>query len=156
MCGIAGYKFTKSLNPNVLKSMVEALRHRGPDADGFYHSGEYHAGMRRLRINDLKTGDQPLYNEDKNIVLLYNGEIYNSPELRKTLESNGHKFRTHSDGEVICHLYEECGADLFEKLDGMFAAVLWINNAKKLILARDIPGDKPLYYSQFSQTHNIF
>lgn len=136
--------------------MVNALYHRGPDSEGFYRTKHYEAGMRRLSINDLKTGDQPLYNENETIVLLYNGEIYNSPELRKTIEAKGHKFRTHSDGEVVCHLYEEYGIDLFEKLDGMFAIALWVNDERKLILARDIPGEKPLYYSLLSQTEIVF
>ena len=128
MCGIAGYKVVQSQEPAVLDRMVRALHHRGPDSEGFYRTDGYQAGMRRLSINDLKTGDQPLYNENKNVVLLYNGEIYNSPELRKVLQGKGHKFQTHSDGEVVCHLYEEYGKDLFEKLDGMFAIALWIED----------------------------
>lgn len=156
MCGIAGYKTNKPINDSVLKAMVKALYHRGPDSDGFYASDGYRAGMRRLMINDLKTGDQPLFNRDKSVALLYNGEIYNSPELREELESKGYVFMTHSDGEVICHLYDEYGEDLFEKLDGMFAAALWIDKEKKLILARDIPGEKPLYYNRISDTEIVF
>jgi len=156
MCGIAGYKINHPVDDNVLKKMVNALYHRGPDADGFYSSDSYHAGMRRLKINDLKTGDQPLFNENKKVVLMYNGEIYNSPKLREELESKGYKFRTHSDGEVICHLYDEYGEDLFERLDGMFAAALWVEAEKKLILARDIPGEKPLYYANISDTELVF
>lgn len=156
MCGIAGYKVVQSQEPAVLDRMVRALHHRGPDSEGFYRTDGYQAGMRRLSINDLKTGDQPLYNENKNVVLLYNGEIYNSPELRKVLQGKGHKFQTHSDGEVVCHLYEEYGKDLFEKLDGMFAIALWIEDERKLILARDIPGEKPLYYARLSNTEIVF
>nr|MBF0222712.1 asparagine synthase (glutamine-hydrolyzing) [Desulfobulbaceae bacterium] len=156
MCGIAGYKINGGINPNTIKPMVSALYHRGPDSSGFYRSGNYCAGMRRLSINDLESGDQPLYNEDKSVVLFYNGEIYNYPQLRRELEAKGHHFRTRSDGEVICHLYSEFGVDLFEKLDGMFAAALWIDNEQKLILARDIPGEKPLYYIPLSETDVVF
>lgn len=156
MCGIAGYKLNRRVDTSVIKKMVRELYHRGPDADGFYTSDSYSAGMRRLRINDLKTGDQPLYNQDRSIALLYNGEIYNSPELRAWLEQKGYKFRTHSDGEVICHLYDEYQEDLFQELDGMFALALWIGREKKLILARDIPGEKPLYYTLLSRNELIF
>ncbi len=156
MCGIAGYFLREGLEPGVLESMVAALRHRGPDAEGFYRSAEFAGGMRRLSINDLVTGDQPLFNETRDIVLLYNGEIYNSPSLRAGLVARGHTFRTHSDGEVICHLYEEQGEALFEALDGMFAVALWIESAGRLVLARDIPGEKPLYYSSLSDTEVVF
>ena len=156
MCGIAGYKVNRPIDDSVLKRMVDSLYHRGPDSEGYYHTVDYHAGMRRLSINDLQTGDQPLYNENMNIVLLYNGEIYNYPELRNELEKKGHKFRTHSDGEVVCHLYEDYGDELFEKLDGMYAISLWVEDEKKLILGRDIPGEKPLYYSCISDTEIVF
>ena len=148
MCGIAGYITDKRLDEGVLKNMVDALYHRGPDSAGYYSNGLYCGGMRRLSINDLEHGDQPLYNEDKSVVLLYNGEIYNSPELRKQLEAKGHRFKTQSDGEVICHLYEEYGEKAFEKLDAMFAIALWDVKKEKLLLARDIPGEKPLYYTE--------
>src|SRR5438067_435084 len=156
MCGIAGCKTTRALDGAVLSSMVEALYHRGPDSEGYYRTGGYAAGMRRLSINDVKGGDQPLFNQDRSVVLLYNGEIYNSPGLRAELESKGYRFRTHSDGEVICHLYDEVGEDLFELLDGMFAAALWSEREQKLILARDIPGEKPLYYANLSDTEVVF
>ncbi len=156
MCGIAGYKTNNLVDKSVLGRMVERLYHRGPDSEGFYNSQGYAVGMRRLIINDLKTGDQPLYNRDKSVVLMYNGEIYNSPSLRRSLESKGYKFRTHSDGEVICHLYDEYGEDLFKKLDGMFAVALWIKNEEKLILARDLPGEKPLYYGKLSYNELVF
>jgi len=156
MCGIAGVKTDQQFNRTFIERMVEALYHRGPDSDGYYFSNNYSAGMRRLSINDLDTGDQPLYNEDKSLVLLYNGEIYNSPDLRGMLEAKGHIFRTRSDGEVICHLYEELGEDGFEHLDGMFAIALWCERKQKLILARDIPGEKPLYYSRLNNSDLIF
>ena len=132
----------------VLDRMVNSLVHRGPDSDGFYRDGDYQGGMRRLSIVDIAHGDQPLFGAGGRVVLLYNGEIYNYRELRRELESKGHVFRTNSDGEVICHLYEHHGEDLFERLDGMFAAALWIAPERKLILARDLPGEKPLYYSE--------
>jgi len=156
MCGIAGFKTNKPVDHSVLKSMVKELYHRGPDAEGYFSSHGYQAGMRRLTINDLKTGNQPLYNMDRSVVLLYNGEIYNSPQLREDLEKKGYRFRSTSDGEVICHLYDEYKEDLFSHLDGMFAAALWIEPEQKLILARDIPGEKPLYFSRLSDTEVVF
>jgi asparagine synthase (glutamine-hydrolysing) len=156
MCGIAGYKLKRPVDETILREMVQSLYHRGPDFEGYYRSPPYSAGMRRLSINDLITGDQPLYNESEQVVLMYNGEIYNSPELRLALEEKGHVFRTRSDGEVICHLYEEHKEDLFEWLDGMFAVALWDNQDRKLILARDIPGEKPLYYSLLSNEEIVF
>lgn len=148
MCGIAGYKTEERVGDEVLRHMVSTQRHRGPDSEGFYRGTGYQGGMRRLKINDLETGDQPLYNQDRMVALLYNGEIYNSPELRRELEGKGYRFRTHSDGEVICHLYDELGEDLFARLDGMFACALWDERRRRLILARDIPGEKPLYYAR--------
>lgn len=148
MCGIAGYMSARRFAPDTVKAMVSALRHRGPDSSGYYDDGDYHAGMCRLSINDVSGGDQPLYNSDRTVVLFYNGEIYNYRELRRELESRGHVFRTHSDGEVICHLYQYHGEDLFERLDGMFAAALWVVSERKLVLARDLPGEKPLYFME--------
>jgi asparagine synthase (glutamine-hydrolysing) len=136
--------------------MVSKLIHRGPDSVGYFRDGDYRAGMRRLSINDVAHGDQPLYDADNRVVLVYNGEIYNYPELRRELEAKGHRFRTRSDGEVICHLYEHHGEGLFERLDGMFAAALWIVPERKLILARDIPGEKPLYYAELRQGEVAF
>lgn len=156
MCGIAGYKVERPVPRGVIEAMTGALRHRGPDSDGFYRNGPYCGGMRRLAINDLETGDQPLYNADRSVVLLYNGEIYNYPALRRELEDRGYRFRTRSDGEVICHLYSEFGEELFEHLDGMFAAALWIEPEQRLILARDIPGEKPLYYTKLSDKELAF
>ncbi len=148
MCGIAGYYSPKIFPESVLEGMVESLRHRGPDAVGFFSDGPLKVGMRRLSINDLQGGNQPLCSEDGNIVLLYNGEIYNYPALRRDLEARGHVFRTRSDGEVICHLYEEEGERLFERLDAMFAVVLWDRRRRRLVLARDLPGEKPLHYTE--------
>lgn len=150
MCGIAGYRGANRPGVDVLSSMLGRMVHRGPDAEGVHVSGDYVAGMRRLSIMDLETGGQPLFSADRNVVLLYNGEIYNYVELRRWLEGQGVRLVTGSDGEVICHLYEFYGEELFELLDGMFAAALWVEDEQKLILARDIPGEKPLYYARLA------
>jgi asparagine synthase (glutamine-hydrolysing) len=156
MCGIAGYKIHRHVADSPIKRMVDALVHRGPDSDGFFSSNGYCGGMRRLSINGVNTGSQPLFSEDKNVVLLYNGEIYNYLELRRDLEKKGKKFKTNSDGEVICHLYEYYGEELFSKLNGMYSVALWLEKEKKLILARDIPGEKPLYYYLLSNNEIVF
>jgi asparagine synthase (glutamine-hydrolysing) len=126
--------------------MCEAIRHRGPDDDGVYVSGRVGLGMRRLAIIDLKTGQQPIRNEDGTIILVFNGEIYNFRELRSLLQERGHRFKTSTDTEVIVHLYEEYGDDCVGQLRGMFAFALWDENRQKLLLARDRFGKKPLYY----------
>jgi asparagine synthase (glutamine-hydrolysing) len=150
MCGIAGILSWNGSNHETVSRMVARLVHRGPDSSGFWGNGIYRAGMRRLSIVDVTGGDQPLYDETGRIVLFYNGEIYNSPELRRQLEKDGVHFRTHSDGEVICHLYRKFGRGLFEMLDGMFAVALWDDEKQTLFLARDFPGEKPLYFSRLS------
>jgi asparagine synthase (glutamine-hydrolysing) len=136
--------------------MLGTLFHRGPDSEGIFYGENYSGGMRRLAINDLARGGQPLLNEDGSIVLFYNGEIYNSPSLRKELGEKGHRFRTRSDGDVIAHLYEEAGVDCFGALDGMFAIALWDSVRERLVLARDIAGEKPLYYSLLSSGEVVF
>ncbi len=157
MCGIAGYISKQDFPPKVIKSMVQALYHRGPDEDGFYEDQPFCGGMRRLSINGLKNGSQPFYGVSGNSVLFYNGEIYNAPALRKFLQKeHGIQCQTDCDGEVIAHLYDVLGPKAFEKLDGMFAAAIWLRNEKKLILARDIAGEKPLYYSICSSGNFIF
>jgi asparagine synthase (glutamine-hydrolysing) len=150
MCGIAGFKTSIEVKCDVLGKMVNALFHRGPDSAGYFRDDDYSAGVRRLAINDVGGGDQPLYNADRSVVLLYNGEIYNYWNLRRELEAKGYTFRTRSDGEVICHLYDIYQEKLFECLDGMFAAALWIAAERKLLLARDLAGEKPLYYVELS------
>ncbi len=148
MCGIAGMlKFeTRERSNDILDKMLKSLYHRGPDQEGRFSSEFYTAGMRRLSINDLQEGGQPLYNENRSVVLFYNGEIYNSPALRKELIQKGVIFRTKSDGEVIVHLYDLYRESAFEKLDGMFAIALWDMRSETLTLARDSPGEKPLFY----------
>ena len=148
MCGIAGVVLQHhGESPlSIAQDMVSAIRHRGPDGASFLDRGPMALGMCRLSINDLEGGTQPLYNQSKSVAVFYNGEIYNYRALRKELEADGVVFRTHCDGEVICHLYDRYGTSVFGKLDGMFAIALWDQATGKLILARDIPGEKPLYY----------
>jgi asparagine synthase (glutamine-hydrolysing) len=135
-----------SADRGVLEAMTATLIHRGPDQDGFYLEGNVGLGMRRLSIVDLDHGRQPIYNEDKSIVVVFNGEIYNHAELRGELEARGHSFRTRTDTEVIVHLYEEHGEDFVRHLNGMFAIALWDMAAQKLVVVRDRIGIKPLYY----------
>lgn len=146
MCGICG--FTGRENSSILKGMTDSINHRGPDEEGFYSDGKVNLGVRRLSIIDVKTGQQPVFNEDKSICVVFNGEIYNFQELRKDLEGKGHKFYTdHSDSEVIAHLYEEHGIDFTHKINGMFAIALWDKKKEKLFLIRDRMGVKPLFYA---------
>jgi asparagine synthase (glutamine-hydrolysing) len=127
--------------------MCDTIRHRGPDDEGVYVRGGVGLGMRRLSIIDLVSGQQPIHNEDKNIWVVFNGEIYNFPELRKELERAGHRFYTQSDTEVIVHLYEDLGSDCVKKLRGMFAIALYDERRRHLLLARDRLGKKPLHYA---------
>ena len=151
MCGITGWiRWGKEIDKERFISLTRSLTHRGPDGEGFYYhdTSEYHValGHRRLKIIDLVSGDQPMSNEEGNIWLVYNGEVYNFPALREELIKKGHQFRSRSDTEVIIHLYEEKGINLLESLNGMFAFALWDKNKEILFLARDRIGIKPLYY----------
>ncbi len=132
--------------------MSDVLRHRGPDSEGFYFNQQVGLGMRRLKVIDLTTGSQPIFNEDKTLVVVLNGEIYNYLELRKLLRDNGHRFYTQSDTEVLVHLYEDYGENFLSFLNGMFAVALWDDKQKKLILARDRIGEKPLHYMITNQS----
>jgi asparagine synthase (glutamine-hydrolysing) len=149
MCGITG-KFNfdrgRSVDPERLRAMTSAIAHRGPDADGFHLAEGVGLGHRRLSIIDLATGDQPLSNEDGTIWVVFNGEIYNFAELRVELERAGHRFRTHTDTEVIVHAYEEWGELSVERFRGMFAYALWDDRQRRLVLVRDRLGVKPLFY----------
>lgn len=145
MCGIAGFYGFR--NDNLIKKFSKELEHRGPDGEGFYIDENVTLLNRRLAIIDLKTGDQPIYNEDESLVTVYNGEIYNYQELRAKLEKLGHKFKTKADTEVIVHGYEQWGEKCFDKFNGMFAIALYDKKKKKLILVRDHFGIKPLYYA---------
>ncbi len=149
MCGIAGMvaRQGEEVTTSDVHRMCQTIVHRGPDDEGIYARGPVGLGMRRLSIIDLSGGKQPIHNEDKSVWVVFNGEIYNFPELRKELESRGHQFYTHSDTEVIVHLYEEMGADCVKKLRGMFAIALYDERKNSLLLARDRLGKKPLHYA---------
>lgn len=150
MCGIAGV-VSATRESNITEALVhhmcDQIVYRGPDDEGLYVSDGAGLGMRRLSIIDLSGGHQPVFNEERTSWIVFNGEIYNFPELRPELESQGHRFRTHSDTEVIIHLYEEMGADCVNKLRGMFALAIYDKTQRKLTLARDRLGKKPLHYA---------
>lgn len=149
MCGIAGKVDRDAGVPvTLVERMCERQAHRGPDSRGIFSGDGVGLGIQRLRVIDLETGDQPVYNEDRSVVVVLNGEIYNYRELRRELEGRGHSFSTHGDTEVIVHLYEEEGADLVQRLSGMFAFALWDERRKRLLIARDRVGKKPLFYSE--------
>jgi asparagine synthase (glutamine-hydrolysing) len=159
MCGIAGI-FNQNRNQNdtesILHSMVACLAHRGPDDRGFYHSDRISMGQSRLSIIDIEGGNQPVYNEDQLVVVVYNGEIFNYLELRGYLIKRGHVFYTKSDTEVIVHLYEEYGTELFNHLNGQFAIALWDKKRKQLILARDRVGICPLFFTILDDQSVVF
>src|SRR6266516_6782742 len=142
MCGICGIIG----DTGRLDRMSATLVHRGPDSDGSFVDGPVGLAARRLAIIDLETGDQPIANEDSSIRVVQNGELYNYRELRTELERAGHRFRTHGDTEVLVHLYEEHGLDFARRLRGMFAVGIWDAARRRLVLARDRFGIKPLYY----------
>jgi asparagine synthase (glutamine-hydrolysing) len=149
MCGIAGYvSSTIAADRQVVQRMCDQIRHRGPDDEGFYVNRKCALGMRRLSIIDLAGGHQPMSNEDRSIWVVFNGEIYNFQELRRDLIAKGHSFATHSDTETLVHLYEEEGIAGISKLRGMFAYAIWDARERKLLLARDRFGKKPLYYAR--------
>ena len=148
MCGICGFIGNdKSFSRELLVSMNKAIHHRGPDEDGYYYENGIGLAMKRLSILDLGSGTQPIFNEDKSICIVFNGEIYNYKELRKKLISKGHSFTTNSDTEVIIHLYEEHGEHLVHHLRGMFAFAIYDDNTNTTLIVRDRLGIKPLYYS---------
>ena len=155
MCGIVGiYDQTRTgrADPGTVRAMAQAVAHRGPDGAGFFawprEAPNVALGVRRLSIIDMVTGDQPLFNEDRTMALVFNGEISNFVELRSELEQRGHVFSTRSDTETILHLYEEDGLDLFGRLRGMFAFALWDSRQERLVLAVDHVGIKPLYITE--------
>jgi len=155
MCGICGiFLFDKiqRVNREVLSDMNRQIAHRGPDDDGFFVDGNVGLAMRRLSIIDIRTGHQPLSNEDGSIWIVFNGEIYNHGELRKDLVSRGHRYRTQSDTETIVHLYEEYGKNCVQYLRGMFAFAIWDRSRRSLFIARDRLGIKPLYYRHQDDT----
>ncbi len=158
MCGITGWANLDSRTPSpegaqdLLHAMCERMVHRGPDSEGLLVATGAALGMRRLAIIDLVTGEQPTYNEDKSVAVILNGEIYNYRELRADLETRGHSFRSASDTEVLPHLYEEYGREMVKHLNGMFAFALWDSKRRRLFLARDRFGEKPLYWGIFDNT----
>lgn len=153
MCGIAGYvNNVRKPTKEILKSMTDRIAYRGPDAEGFFLDDNAALGHRRLSIIDLTTGNQPIYNEKKDIAVVFNGEIYNYVELREELKNKNHKFTTSSDTEVLVHGYEEWGHELTKKLRGMFAFAIWNTKEKELYIARDGWGIKPLYYYENNNT----
>ncbi|MCK5282273.1 MAG: asparagine synthase (glutamine-hydrolyzing) [Nanoarchaeota archaeon] len=145
MCGI--YGFLGIDDKQLLKSMGEVIQYRGPNDSGSYIDNNISLGHKRLSIIDLGTGKQPIYNEDKSIVIVYNGEIYNFRKIKQELEKKGHRFHTDTDTEVIVHSYEEYGEECVKLFNGMFAFAIWDSNKKRLFLARDRIGIKPLYYA---------
>ena len=149
MCGICGIVFSDRnwrVQADVLAGMNRHIVHRGPDDDGFFVEENVGLAMRRLSIIDVKSGHQPLANENQDIWIVFNGEIYNHVELRAALEARGHRYRTHSDTETIVHLYEEYGRDCVKHLRGMFAFAIWDRRKRVLFAARDRLGIKPFYY----------
>lgn len=151
MCGIVGFSRRIDNAENVLDAMMERIRHRGPDAGGKYLNEEIALGHRRLSIIDIsEQGDQPILNEDRSIVLVFNGEIYNYQDIRRELLAAGHVFKTETDSEVLIHGYEEYGKDLLQKLRGMFSFVIWDDRRKELFGARDFFGIKPMYYAEMN------
>jgi asparagine synthase (glutamine-hydrolysing) len=149
MCGIVGIVRNdgKPVDEQLLARMCNAIRHRGPDEDGFYVNGSAGLAMRRLSIIDLKSGQQPIHNHDRSSWIVFNGEIYNYLELREKLEKLGHTFYTNSDTEAIVHAYDQFGADCPKHLRGMFAFAIWNERTQELFLARDRVGKKPLLYA---------
>src|SRR5262245_10599834 len=150
MCGIAGIMSLgeRPVLESEVRAMCDAMIHRGPDDDGYYITSGVGLGMRRLSIIVLTTGQQPVHNEDGTVWVVFNGEIYNFRALRTILERQGHRFYTDTDTEVIVHLYEKYGDACVEKMRGMFVFALWDDRRKRLLIARDRLGVKPLYFGE--------
>jgi asparagine synthase (glutamine-hydrolysing) len=157
MCGICGTAHpTEAAARLVLEAMCAAMTYRGPDEDGFLLRDGVGLGMRRLSIIDLATGTQPIFNESGSVGIVFNGEIYNYPQLRRELTEDGHTFATQSDTEVIVHGYEQHGPAYIERLNGMFALALYDAEKERLLLARDRTGQKPLFYHHQADGSLIF
>ena len=153
MCGFAGFVGEVDDREQVLVNMMNTIVHRGPDSAGKYVDEDAALGFRRLSIIDLSSvGDQPLYNEDRSMVLVFNGEIYNYQDLREELKAAGHEFVSNTDSETLIHGYEEWGEKLVDRLRGMYAFAIWDTKKKRLFAARDIFGIKPLYYANMNGT----
>lgn len=156
MCGICGFTGQLVDREEYLRQMTEKITHRGPDADGYYLDDTLAMGFRRLSIIDLEAAQQPLYNEDKTLALMFNGEIYNYQALRQELQALGHTFSTNGDGETLLHGYEEWGADLLPRLRGMFGFAIWNIPEKRLFIARDYFGIKPMHYTRLADGRLVF
>ena len=155
MCGIAGFFHFDSdriADQNSLKKMTDIISHRGPDGEGFYVERNIALGHRRLSIIDISGGDQPMKSQNGNLILTFNGEIYNYIELKNELIGLGHKFYSSSDTEVIIKAYEQWGYDCQKKFNGMWAFALWDKNKNELFLSRDRIGEKPLFYGLYENT----
>ena len=142
MCGICGqfnFQDQEPVYPETIRRMASSIAHRGPDDEGYYLAGPLGLGFRRLSIIDLAGGHQPMSDSEEKIWVVFNGEIYNFPELRAQLEGR-HRFRTQSDTEVIVHGYKEWGTDVFNRLNGMFGLAIWVSRQRRLVLARDAFG----------------
>lgn len=153
MCGIAGLLYddpNRAAEPALITAMTDLIAHRGPDAGGLHCDGPVGLGHRRLSIIDVSGGDQPIFSADGSVAVVFNGEIYNHKPLRRWLEGRGHHFKTHSDTEVLIYAYIEEGPAFVERLRGMFAFAIWDTKRKRLLLARDRMGQKPLYWSHHS------
>ena len=158
MCGIAGFvesstsgaPFTADESRALVHRMCDAIRHRGPDDEGTWLADGVALGMRRLSIIDLSPGHQPIHNEDRSVWIVFNGEIYNFPELRRELEATGHRFYTATDTEAIVHAYEQWGAAAIARLRGMFGLAIWDQRSRTLLVARDRVGIKPIYYAELN------
>jgi asparagine synthase (glutamine-hydrolysing) len=159
MCGIAGIMDSTGRRPTdteLLRRMTDRIAHRGPDGSGFHVAPGIGLGHRRLAIIDVAGGQQPLFNEDGSVAITYNGEIYNYRELMAELITKGHRFRTHSDTEVVVHAWEEWGEDCLQRFRGMFAFAVWDERREVLFLARDRLGKKPLYYAPLADGRIVF
>ena len=152
MCGFVGYVNKQKDKKDTIKEMADLIVHRGPDSDGYYTDDTIAMGFRRLSIIDLNNGSQPIYNEDKTKVIIFNGEIYNFKDIKGDLEKKGHKFSTNTDTEVILHGYEEYSEKILDKLRGMFAFVIYDKSTKEVFAARDFYGIKPFYYAMMGDT----
>ena len=155
MCGIAGvfhFDHNRPVDQDMLKNMSDVISYRGPDADGFFTNKNVGLAHRRLSIIDLSSGAQPMYNDDGQIVIVFNGEIYNYIEVEQELKALGHTFKTSSDTEVIIRAYEQWGMNCQQKFNGMWAFALWDNYKKQLFISRDRLGEKPLNYAVFDDT----
>jgi asparagine synthase (glutamine-hydrolysing) len=159
MCGIAGIfdsRGRRAIDPALIRSMTDSLQHRGPDADGYLVEPGIALGHRRLSIIDVSGGDQPIFNEDRSVAVIFNGEIYNFQELTPELQQLGHRFATHSDTETIVHGWEQWGTGCVERFNGMFAFAIWDGPRETLFLARDRIGVKPLYYALLADGQLVF